>query len=188
MEVWVLDLIHGIGFPNSCFGQTLSAYRYKGIFCRPQRDRLGRLSFMVLKQPALWCLTPRTIGLWQEMFIQSCFFRFRQHEFIFRYFCILSGDFSEYLWYVLIKGICWQVSSKIARFPSAGPLFRSVMDSSTSLLVITGFLDVFSDLRLCTRGEIDGWTTLHPTDRWAETSVPDSPLSCLLQTLWKNGN
>ena len=40
------------------------------IFWRPQRDRLGKLSRTVFKM-APWCLTPKTIGLWQETITQS---------------------------------------------------------------------------------------------------------------------
>ena len=44
---------------------------------------------------------------------------------------------------LLVKGNCWQVSSKKVRLPSAGPLFRSVVDSSMSLLVLNRFFQLF---------------------------------------------
>ena len=46
----------------------------------------------------------------------------------------------------------------------------------------TVFSSCFQVLRLCTEGENEGSAMFHATNRWAETSVPDSHLSFPLQT------
>ena len=86
---------------------------------------------MVLKFLTPWYWTPRTIGLWKETFTQSFSKFFRCYDVVFWCFSSLSGDFSDYLWYILITGTCSQISSKIAGFPSAGIFFAGVEDRST---------------------------------------------------------
>ena len=113
-------------------GESLSLHR-DIIFWRPQRDRFEVLPLMLLKEPTLWWLTPSTTWLWLEMLTQS-------FPSFFKVWCIdrltVAGFLSVFQVTfpntdgILVNGICWQVSSKIARFPSAGPLFRSVVDSS----------------------------------------------------------
>ena len=56
--------------------------------------------------PTPWYWTPRTIGLWKETFTQSFYKFFRCYDVVFWCFSSLSGDFSEYLWYVLITSTC----------------------------------------------------------------------------------
>ena len=126
-------------------GESLSLHR-DIIFWRPQRDRFEVLPLMVLKEPTLWWLTPSTTWLWLEKFTQSfpsffkvwCIDRFTVAGFLSVFQVTFPSTDG-----LLVNGICWQVSSKIARFPSAGPLFRSVVDSSTSLLVFSRFSSCF---------------------------------------------
>ena len=103
---------------------------------------------MVLKFPTPWYWTPRTTGLWKETFTQSFSKFFRCYDVVFWCSSILSGDFSEYLWYISITGTCWQISSKTARFPSAGIFFAGVEDRSTWLRVFNRFFELFSAI-LC---------------------------------------
>ena len=84
---------------------------------------------MVLKLPPPWYLTPRTIRRW-HIITQS--FPFLWCDVIFWCFSILLRGFSEYLRFVAVKGICWQVSSEIAKFPSAGEIDWCAIFHSTN--------------------------------------------------------
>ena len=99
---------------------------------------------MDLKVLTPWYWTSRTIWFRKDTLTQNSSIFFKCLDVFCWYLSVVSWECSEYLWYVFVKGLRWQVSFKMQSSHQRGFFLEAPVDSSTSQLVFSRFLKQFS--------------------------------------------